>query len=75
MQYWFLLHATIKFILFMSHFQILGKIFLSVMEEGEANSCSVIHNSTLLGSQDFITFFTRKCEVGCLMQYTNHRVY
>jgi len=56
MQYCFLLHCTVKFILFMSNFQILAKFGLSVMDSGEANSCSVSHISTLLGSQEFITF-------------------
>jgi len=37
------------------------------MEEGEANICSVSHIPTLLGPQEFITFSTRKCEVGHLM--------
>jgi len=56
MQYWFLLHSTVKFILFISHFQILAKFFLSVKDDGEANICSVSHNCTLLGPQEFITF-------------------
>ena len=51
----------------MSHFQILAKFGLSVKDDGEANSCSVSHIPTLLGPQEFITFFTRKCEVGHLM--------
>ena len=41
--------------------------FLSVKDDGEANICSVSHIPTLLGPQEFITFFTRKCEVGHLM--------
>jgi hypothetical protein len=51
----------------MSHFQILAKFGLSVKDDGEANSCSVNHIPTLLGLQEFIAFFTRKCEVGYLM--------
>jgi hypothetical protein len=51
----------------MSHFQILTKFGLSVKDDGEANSCSVNHIPTLLGPQEFITFFTRKCEFGHLM--------
>jgi hypothetical protein len=50
-----------------SHFQILAKIGLSVKDDGEANNCSVSHIPTLLVPKDFITFFTRKCEVGHLM--------
>jgi len=67
MQYWFLLHSTVNFILFVSHFQILSKFVLTVKDCGEANICSVSHNYTLLGNQEFITFSTRKCEVGHLM--------
>ena len=67
MQYWFLLYSTVKFVLFVSHFQILAMFGLSVKDDGEANICSVSHNSTLLGLQKFIIFSTRKCEVGHLM--------
>jgi len=62
-----LMHPTVKFVLFVSHFQILATFVLSVKDSGEANSCSVTHNFTLLGTQEFITFSTRKCEVGHLM--------
>jgi len=48
-------------------FSILAKFCLSVKDDGEVNSCSVSHIPTLLGLQEFITFFTRKCEVGHLM--------
>ena len=36
----------------------IGKIvtLYSVKDDGEANSCSVGHNPTLLGPQQFITF-------------------
>jgi hypothetical protein len=51
----------------MSHSQILAKFGLSVKDDGEANICSVSHIPTLLGPQEFITFFTRKCEFGHLM--------
>ena len=56
MQYWFLEHPTVNFILFMSHFQTLAKFGLSVKDDGEANSCSVSHILTLLGPQEFIIF-------------------
>ena len=55
-----------KFILFMSHFQILAKFGLSVKDDGEAKSCSVSHIPTLV-PQEFITFFIRKCDVGHFM--------
>jgi hypothetical protein len=61
------LHYTAEFILLMSHFQILTKFCPSVKDDGEANSYSVSYIPTLLGSQEFVTFFTRKCEVGHLM--------
>jgi hypothetical protein len=67
MQYWLLLHCTAQFIVFMSHFQILAKFGLSIKDDEEANSCSVSHIPILLGPQEFISFFTRKCEVGHLM--------
>ena len=66
-QYWFLLHSTAEFILFMSHFQTHAKFGLSVKDGGEVNSSSISHIPTLLGPQDFIKFFTRKCGVGHLM--------
>ena len=48
-------------------FSDIAKFILSVKDDGEGNICSISHIPTLLGPQDFITFFTRKCEVGHLM--------
>jgi len=56
MQYWYLLHSTVKFIFFMSHFQTLAKFGLSVEDDGEANSCSVSHILILFEYQEFIIF-------------------
>jgi hypothetical protein len=56
MQYWFLLHSTVKFILFMSHFMIFVQFGLSVKDDGEANSCSNSHIPTFLGPQDLLYF-------------------
>jgi len=48
----------------MFHFHILLSLFSSVNDDGAANSCSGSHIPTLLGPQEFITFFTRKWEDG-----------
>jgi hypothetical protein len=62
-----LLHCTAKFIVFLSHFQILATFGLSVKGDGEAKSFSVRQIRKFLGPKYFITFFTRKGEVGHLM--------
>ena len=48
------------------------QFILSLKDDGGANSCSVSHIPTLLGPQEFITFFTRKWEDGHL-EFIQHQ--
>jgi len=51
---------------------LLAKFILSLKDDGGAKSCSVSHIPTLLGPQEFITFFTRKWEDGHL-EFIQHQ--